>query len=270
MSACVSVRLCVCPSVCVFTFEVPFKCLPLPEVGCPIFLEIRNPWGKVMERSGLTFEHSCLKIVSNRRAKKSFFCWFCLTKHGGNHASRWIRDLWSKGVLLIFASSCVLDDFFRFSKKSGFWVFLVHPETTLPDGLKTSGRRAYRYFWHISRHFWVFGFWMSYSVFQKNCVLGYSWSTLLWHLCYYPHWSRDALSPVCEIFKASALWADAFYKSKCPSVCLSAGPPPPLFWELWSPLGFFLRRFSINLVIYVCLEIHFGYNWNKLWLGKPF
>ena len=27
--------------------------------------------------------------------------------------------------------------------------------------------------------------------------------------------------PVYEIFKASALWADAFYKSKCPSVCLS-------------------------------------------------
>ena len=24
-----------------------------------------------------------------------------------------------------------------------------------------------------------------------------------------------------DIFKASALWADAFYKSKCPSVCLS-------------------------------------------------
>ena len=36
---------------------------PLPEVGCPIFLEIRNPWGKVMERSGLTFEHFCLKVV---------------------------------------------------------------------------------------------------------------------------------------------------------------------------------------------------------------
>ena len=29
------------------------------------------------------------------------------------------------------------------------------------------------------------------------------------------------MSPVCGIFKASALWADAFYKSKCPSVCLS-------------------------------------------------
>ena len=37
--------------------------LPLPEVGCPIFLEIRNPWVKVMERSGLRYEHFCLKIV---------------------------------------------------------------------------------------------------------------------------------------------------------------------------------------------------------------
>ena len=36
---------------------------PLFEVGCPIFLEIRNPWGKVMERSGLRYEHFCLKIV---------------------------------------------------------------------------------------------------------------------------------------------------------------------------------------------------------------
>ena len=36
---------------------------PLPEVGCPIFLEIQNPWGKVMERSGLRYEHLCLKIV---------------------------------------------------------------------------------------------------------------------------------------------------------------------------------------------------------------
>ena len=34
--------------------------------------------------------------------------------------------------------------FFLFLKKIGFWVFLVHPETTLPNGLETSGRRAYR------------------------------------------------------------------------------------------------------------------------------
>ena len=35
--------------------------------------------------------------------KKLVFCWFSLTKHGGNHASRWIRDLWSKGISLILA-----------------------------------------------------------------------------------------------------------------------------------------------------------------------
>ena len=102
-------------------------------------------------RSGLRFEHFRLKIVKNRREIFFFFfCWFCLTKHGGNHASRWIRDLWLKGVLLIlayletFLSFCVLDDFFHFSKKSGFGIFLVHPETRLPNGLETSGQRAYR------------------------------------------------------------------------------------------------------------------------------
>jgi hypothetical protein len=30
---------------------------PLPEVKCPKILEIWNPWGKVMERSGLRLEH---------------------------------------------------------------------------------------------------------------------------------------------------------------------------------------------------------------------
>ena len=61
LSVCVFVRLC----VCLFTFEVPFNGLlpPFPEVGCPIFLEICNPWGKVMERSGVTFEHFCLEMV---------------------------------------------------------------------------------------------------------------------------------------------------------------------------------------------------------------
>ena len=70
-----SVRLSVCLSVCVFTFEVPFKRLfaPTSRCGCPIFLEIRNPLGKVMERSGLIFEKFCLKIVKNCRSKKSFF-----------------------------------------------------------------------------------------------------------------------------------------------------------------------------------------------------
>ena len=30
---------------------------PLPEVGCPIFLEIRNPWGKVMERNDFALQN---------------------------------------------------------------------------------------------------------------------------------------------------------------------------------------------------------------------
>ena len=48
-----------------------------------------------------------------------------------------------------------------------------------------------------------------------------------------------------------------------------AGPPTPLFWELWSPkVIFFLRCFLINWVSQVCLETHFEYVWNKLWLEK--
>ena len=55
-----------------------------------------------MERNGLTFEHFCLEMVLNRRAKKSLF-------------------------LADFALQNMV-------------------ETTLPDGLETSGRRAYRFF----------------------------------------------------------------------------------------------------------------------------
>ena len=73
-------------------------------------------------------------------------------------------------------------------------------ETTLPGGLETSGQRVYRYYWHISRAFWAFAFWMIFSGFQNIWVFGYSWSSLLWYRCYYPHRSRDALSPVCGNF----------------------------------------------------------------------
>ena len=95
---------------------------------------------------------------------------FCLTKQGGNHASQWIRDLWSKDVSLIlayfytFLGFCVLDDFFCFSK--------------------------------------------------KKLVLGYSWFTLLWYRCYYPHRSMDALSPVCGIYSS-------FFYLEFPHLCCS-------------------------------------------------
>ena len=55
-----SVCLCVCSLV---RYRLNVFLPPLPEVGCSIFLEIRNPWGKVLERSGLTFEHFCLEVV---------------------------------------------------------------------------------------------------------------------------------------------------------------------------------------------------------------
>ena len=65
LSVCLSVRSLLMYRLTVF---LP----PFPEVRCQIFFEIRNPWGKVMERSGLTFEHFCLEVVENRRAKNIF------------------------------------------------------------------------------------------------------------------------------------------------------------------------------------------------------
>ena len=77
------VRPSVCPSVCsLLRYHLNVFLPPLPEVRCPIFLEIRNPWGKVMERSGLRLKH--------------------------------------------------------------FFALQNMVETTLPDGLETSGRKAYR------------------------------------------------------------------------------------------------------------------------------
>ena len=63
-----NVRLSVCLSECLFVcslfrYRLNVFLPPLPQVGCPKLLEIRNPWGKVMERSGLRFEIFCLEVV---------------------------------------------------------------------------------------------------------------------------------------------------------------------------------------------------------------
>ena len=59
-----SVCLCVCVSVCsLLRYHLTVFLPPLPKVKCPIFLEIQNPCGKVIERSVLTFEHYCLEVV---------------------------------------------------------------------------------------------------------------------------------------------------------------------------------------------------------------
>ena len=52
-----NVRLCVCPSVLFLRYP------EVPEVQSANFLEIRNPRGKVMERSCLKFEPFCSKMV---------------------------------------------------------------------------------------------------------------------------------------------------------------------------------------------------------------
>ena len=64
-SKCPNVCLSVCLFVSLFTLSYRLTVFlpPLPKVGCLIFLEIRNPWGKVMERSGLRFEHFSLEGV---------------------------------------------------------------------------------------------------------------------------------------------------------------------------------------------------------------
>ena len=49
-------------------------------------------------------------------------------------------------------------------------------------------------FTHASRHFWVFAFLMIFPFFKKI--------VFLLSRCYYPHRSRDAVSPVCGIVLA--------------------------------------------------------------------
>ena len=80
-------------------------------------------------------------------------------------------------------------------------------ETTLPDGLETSGRRVYRWYWNISRRFWVFAFWMNFSLFQKNLAFGYSLSSLLWYRCYYPH--RSSLFAPTSQSRMSNIFRDS-------------------------------------------------------------
>ena len=89
-------------------------------------------------------------------------------------------------------------------KWSQIWIFLFE------SGIKLPRKKKIVFCWfcrtkHVENHAsqYVFEFlcfrWF-FSVFQKIWVFGYSWSTLLCYWCYYPHQSRDALSPVCGIF----------------------------------------------------------------------
>ena len=94
-----SICVCVCLCVHFLRYRLSVFLPPLPEVRCPIFLEIRNPLGKVIKDVVLD-----LNILVWKRSKIA-------TK--------------KKGFLADFALQNMV-------------------ETTLPDGLETSGRRVYR------------------------------------------------------------------------------------------------------------------------------
>ena len=101
-----SVCLSVCLFVCLFTFEVPFNGLFAPTSRSRMSNIFRDS-ESLGKSNGKKWSHIWTFLfgsgLKSPRKKKFFFCWFCLTKHGGNHASRWIRDLWSKGISLILA-----------------------------------------------------------------------------------------------------------------------------------------------------------------------
>ena len=103
-SVCLFVCLSVCPSVCsLLRYHLNVILLPLPKNGCLIFLEVWYPWGKVMERNGLRFENLVWKWSKiAKQNKKVFFLADLPTKQGGNHASRWIRDLWFWHISRLF------------------------------------------------------------------------------------------------------------------------------------------------------------------------
>ena len=69
-----NVHMCVCVCVCsLLRYPLTVFLPPLRKVGCPIFLEFRNPWGKVLDRSGIGIEHFCWEVVYNRRVQKISF-----------------------------------------------------------------------------------------------------------------------------------------------------------------------------------------------------
>ena len=96
------VRMCVCVSViCV---SVPFRVVYFEAHFAPTS---RSRMTKIFRDSESLGKSAGKKWSQNwqfvlGRSLKSPR-WFCLTKHGGNHTSRWIRDLWSKGISLILA-----------------------------------------------------------------------------------------------------------------------------------------------------------------------
>ena len=78
-----SICPCVCLSVCsLLKYHLIVFLPPLPKVECPTCLEIRNPWGKVIKRSGLRLNKTNNKEWKIAAQKKIVF-WQILPYLGG-------------------------------------------------------------------------------------------------------------------------------------------------------------------------------------------
>ena len=164
MSICLFVCLLVCPS----HFLTPFNGLfgPTSRSTMSKLFRYSESLGKRMERSGLRFEHFCSKMVYNRRVGKLFF-----------------TDLFPLFTpfkrLFAPTSRSPMSKLFRYSESLGksngkkwsqIWKLL------LIKGVKSPRKKKF-------------------LVFGKFCLT----SRIFFYRCYYPHRSRDALSPVCGI-----------------------------------------------------------------------
>ena len=162
-------RLSVRVSVCsLLRYRLNVFLPPLPEVGCPKILEIRNPWGNIVERSGLRFEHFYSKNVLNHWAEEKnlwiFFFIFSLLRYRLNVFSPPLLKVGCPKVLEIWNS------WRKLMERSGqIWILWLIMGVKLP-------RKKVRF----STYFAL--------------LAGF-----FWYWFFYPYRSRDALSPVCRI-----------------------------------------------------------------------
>ena len=123
---------------------------PLPEVRGPKFLEIRNPWGKVLERSGLRILTFLLGSGLKSPRKKKFvfadFALFCVEE------LVWSPSYYTRGAHLITRVEPIL--LHAWSPKNGGWVQSVHRPRVEPS-------RGRVYAWmrgHVNRPIFLFYF----------------------------------------------------------------------------------------------------------------
>ena len=139
---CVTCHMCVSVCLSLFMQYILRPILPpLPEVGCPKFLEIWNPWGKVLVRNGLRIEHSCYEEVLNRRVKKN--CFFLLIwPYKTWWKPRFPMDQrpWVKGYIANFGISLDVFEFFRL----GFSRLCNDPKASRIFNIKLVDQKIFR------------------------------------------------------------------------------------------------------------------------------